>query len=57
MISRDLHSNGNHLGKRLKKDVFNRSGILVAPARTVLNREQLRILGHRQGKNSFGNPE
>ncbi len=32
------------LGKRLKRDLFNSHGVFIAPARTVLNEEQLAII-------------
>jgi HD-GYP domain-containing protein (c-di-GMP phosphodiesterase class II) len=43
-MSWNTHPNEGFLGKRLKQDIFNEAGILVASAFVVLNHAQLKIL-------------
>lgn len=44
MNSKDTHSNHFFVGKRLLHDVFNRSGVLLIAASTLLDRQHIQLL-------------
>jgi HD-GYP domain-containing protein (c-di-GMP phosphodiesterase class II) len=44
MMDKKPNSNNKFLGAQLKQDLFNKTGILIAPAKTVLKHEQVRMM-------------